>query len=178
VPTLPSTVNCHSHSATTFTHHQLCAGASFPPWTLLPIPSLMQLVYDKERRLRMMMKMHGLGDAAYWTVTAAWFAALYIAYMTVFVGFGSAVGLNMFTRNSYGASSWQAGGRQTRMRRGGVAAQHTRLHANQTPSFCCAPHHAPPLLHMFLLIRHPGTVLCLVWRLPHLHVVPAELFLL
>lgn len=30
----------------------------------------MQLVYEKERRLRMMMKMHGLGDTAYWCVGA------------------------------------------------------------------------------------------------------------
>lgn len=30
--------------------------------------SLMQLVYEKERRLRMMIKMHGLGDTAYWCV--------------------------------------------------------------------------------------------------------------
>lgn len=63
----------------------------------------MQLVYEKERRLRMMMKMHGLGDAAYWLVMYSWFLLLYIAYMAIFVAFGSIVGLNMFRRNSYGA---------------------------------------------------------------------------
>lgn len=37
----------------------------FPlPHTLLT--SVGTLVYEKEGRLRMMMKMHGLGDGAYW----------------------------------------------------------------------------------------------------------------
>ncbi len=34
--------------------------------------SLQQLVYEKEKRLRMMMKMHGLGDGAYWLITYCW----------------------------------------------------------------------------------------------------------
>jgi hypothetical protein len=62
----------------------------------------MQLVYEKERRLRMMMKMHGLGDTAYWIVMYSWFLLLYIAYMAIFVFFGSVIGLNMFRKNSYG----------------------------------------------------------------------------
>ena len=33
---------------------------------------LQQLVYEKEKRLRMMMKMHGLGDGAYWLITYTW----------------------------------------------------------------------------------------------------------
>ncbi|GBF88379.1 ABC transporter A family member protein [Raphidocelis subcapitata] len=77
-------------------------GPLFFTWVvqmLLPI-FLMQLVYEKEKRLRMMMKMHGLGDGAYWLVTYAWFWGLYVAYMAVFMGFGSAIGLKMFTRNS------------------------------------------------------------------------------
>jgi hypothetical protein len=64
--------------------------------------SLMQLVYEKEKRLRMMMKMHGLGDVAYWLVMYSWFWMLYVAYMLIFVIFGSIIKLNMFTRNSYG----------------------------------------------------------------------------
>lgn len=121
--------------------------------------SLMQLVYEKERRLRMMMKMHGLGDTAYWCVGVvdvinllwllcvgsrpaalthlegggsrvadfcslavhgsnlllllslprphrlvmySWFLLLYVAYMAIFVFFGSVIGLNMFRKNSYG----------------------------------------------------------------------------
>lgn len=62
----------------------------------------MQLVYEKENRLRMMMKMHGLGDAAYWIVTYGWFAVLYAAYMILFVFFGSVMGLSIFTKNDYG----------------------------------------------------------------------------
>lgn len=80
-------------------------GPLFYTWVvqmLLPI-FLMQLVYEKERRLRMMMKMHGLGDRAYWAVTYAWFFTLYVLYMAVFIGFGSAIGLNMFRKNDYGA---------------------------------------------------------------------------
>jgi hypothetical protein len=50
----------------------------------------------------MMMKMHGLGDGAYWLVTYTWFSVLYIAYMAVFIAFGSLIGLNMFTKNSMG----------------------------------------------------------------------------
>ena len=37
------------------------------------MPSLLQqLVYEKEKRLRMMMKMHGLSDSVYWLVTYTW----------------------------------------------------------------------------------------------------------
>jgi hypothetical protein len=61
-----------------------------------------QLVYEKEKRLRMMMKMHGLGDAAYWAATYAWFALLYIVYVLVFMVAGSLLGLQYFRRNSYG----------------------------------------------------------------------------
>jgi hypothetical protein len=66
--------------------------------------SLMQLVYEKEKKLRMMMKMHGLGDSAYWLVTYCWFLALYCVYVFIFMLFGSLIGLNMFRKNSYGKS--------------------------------------------------------------------------
>ena len=32
-----------------------------------------------------MMKMHGLGDAAYWSVQYVWYTALYLGYMFVLV---------------------------------------------------------------------------------------------
>lgn len=32
----------------------------------------------------------------------SWFLLLYVAYMAVFVLFGSVIGLNMFRKNSYG----------------------------------------------------------------------------
>jgi hypothetical protein len=67
-----------------------------------------QLVYEKERRLRMVMKMHGLGDGAYVAVHAAWFMALYLVYAAAFLAFGHICGLNLFMRNAAGkqAESW------------------------------------------------------------------------
>lgn len=62
----------------------------------------MQLVYEKEKRLRMMMKMHGLGDAAYWLVMYGWFLLLYVAYIAVLLVFGSAVGISLFRQNDCG----------------------------------------------------------------------------
>ena len=46
--------------------------------------------------------MHGLGDGAYWMVTYTWFWVLYVVYMAIFIGFGSLIGLNMFTKNNLG----------------------------------------------------------------------------
>ena len=56
----------------------------------------------------MMMKMHGLGDGAYWLITYAWYILLYIAYIAVFIIFGSAVNLQYFRKTNYGiqASVW------------------------------------------------------------------------
>mmetsp|Transcript_40231 Transcript_40231/g.119957 ORF Transcript_40231/g.119957 Transcript_40231/m.119957 type:complete len:1026 (-) Transcript_40231:846-3923(-) len=79
-------------------------GPLFYTWVVqLLFPTfLQQLVYEKEKRLRMMMKMHGLGDGAYWLVTYCWFTVLYIAYIAVFIIFGSAVGLQYFRKTNYG----------------------------------------------------------------------------
>jgi ABC-type transport system involved in multi-copper enzyme maturation permease subunit len=62
----------------------------------------MQLVEEKEARLRAMVRLHGLGGAAYGGVQYAWYFMLYVTYMALFVGFGSAIGLSIFTRNHYG----------------------------------------------------------------------------
>lgn len=59
-------------------------------------------MYEKEKRLRMMMKMHGLGDKAYWLITYCWYFFLYIIYIAVFIFFGSIVGLQYFRRTNYG----------------------------------------------------------------------------
>lgn len=96
VPLTTGHVTCVSHTALI----AYCVAA-------LPC-SLMQLVYEKEKRLRMMMKMHGLGDGAYWMVTYSWFYALYVVYMFIFILFGSLIGLNMFRKNSYGKLTHQA----------------------------------------------------------------------
>jgi hypothetical protein len=42
---------------------------------------LQQLVYEKEKRLRIMMKMHGLGDGAYWCVRACPLVAAFALVM-------------------------------------------------------------------------------------------------
>ncbi|XP_057526866.1 ABC transporter A family member 7-like [Amaranthus tricolor] len=62
---------------------------------------LTSLVYEKQQRLRIMMKMHGLGDGPYWTISYAYFLALSLIYMICFVIFGSIIGLKIFTTNDY-----------------------------------------------------------------------------
>uniref|UniRef100_A0A161ZY86 ABC transporter domain-containing protein n=1 Tax=Daucus carota subsp. sativus TaxID=79200 RepID=A0A161ZY86_DAUCS len=62
---------------------------------------LSSLVYEKEQNLRIMMKMHGLGDGPYWMITYAYFLVISSVYMFAFVLFGSLVGLKFFTLNDY-----------------------------------------------------------------------------
>jgi hypothetical protein len=78
-------------------------GPLFFSWLLqlLLAPMLNQLVYEKERRLRNMMKMHGLGDAAYWAIQYCWFFALNLAFSWILIGFGSAVNLSFFRLTDY-----------------------------------------------------------------------------
>lgn len=53
---------------------------------------LTYLVYEKQQRLRLMMKMHGLKDAPYWLISYAYFLALSAAYMAFFTISGSIIG--------------------------------------------------------------------------------------
>ncbi|BBN10058.1 ABC-2 type transport system ATP-binding protein [Marchantia polymorpha subsp. ruderalis] len=78
-------------------------GPLFYMWvSALLFPVIMTtLVYEKQKNLRMMMKMHGLGDGAYWVITYAYFLALSLVYFFFFVALGSAVGLKFFRLNSY-----------------------------------------------------------------------------
>ncbi|CAL4998485.1 unnamed protein product [Urochloa decumbens] len=81
--------------------------ALFFTWTiqlLLPV-MLTYLVYEKEQRLRLMMKMHGLKDAPYWLISYAYFLSLSTAYMMLFMISGSVIGLDMFRLNSYAIQS-------------------------------------------------------------------------
>jgi hypothetical protein len=48
-----------------------------------------------------MMKMHGLGDFAYWVIMYTYFIALYMAYILLLLAFGSAINLNFFRLTSY-----------------------------------------------------------------------------
>ncbi|KHN30818.1 ABC transporter A family member 7 [Glycine soja] len=78
-------------------------GGLFFTWVILqlfPI-ALTSLVYEKQQNLRIMMKMHGLGDGPYWMISYGYFLAISIVYMLCFVIFGSVIGLNFFTMNDY-----------------------------------------------------------------------------
>ncbi|XP_052168457.1 ABC transporter A family member 7-like isoform X2 [Oryza glaberrima] len=67
---------------------------------LFPV-MLTYLVYEKEQKLKIMIKMHGLKDGPYWLISYAYFFALSVIYMTFFVIFGSLIGLNFFRLNDY-----------------------------------------------------------------------------
>lgn len=78
-------------------------GPLFYMWVLgflFPVV-LTALVYEKQYHLRMMMKMHGLGDSAYWGITYVYYLSLFCLYMICFIVFGSIIRLNFFTKNSY-----------------------------------------------------------------------------
>lgn len=62
---------------------------------------LIQLVYEKQYRLRIMMKMHGLGDGPYWLISYAYFLVISLIYMLCLVIFGSVIGLKFFQLNDY-----------------------------------------------------------------------------
>lgn len=56
----------------------------------------MPLSYDeKQQKLRVMMRMHGLGDGPYWIISYGYFLALSTIYMLCFVIFGSVLGKNV-----------------------------------------------------------------------------------
>ncbi|KAM0933469.1 putative ABC-type sulfate transporter [Dioscorea sansibarensis] len=78
-------------------------GALFFKWVielLLPV-ILTYLVYEKQHKLRIMMKMHGLEDGAYWAISYAYFVLLSTAYVVFFMVFGSLIGLKFFKLNDY-----------------------------------------------------------------------------
>ncbi|MCO5597007.1 hypothetical protein L7F22_051079 [Adiantum nelumboides] len=78
-------------------------GPLFFMWVIqLLLPVIMTyLVYEKQYNLRIMMKMHGLGDGPYWLISYGYFLALSIVYMFSFILFGSLIGLKFFRLNSY-----------------------------------------------------------------------------
>lgn len=79
-------------------------GTLFFTWVVLQLfpVILTALVYEKQQKLRIMMKMHGLGDGPYWLISYAYFFCISSIYMLCFVVFGSVIGLRFFTLNSYG----------------------------------------------------------------------------
>ncbi|CAI9266698.1 unnamed protein product [Lactuca saligna] len=78
-------------------------GPLFFTWVILQLFPIVltALVYEKQQNLRIMMKMHGLGDGPYWMISYAYFLAISLVYMFCFVVFGSVVGLKFFTLNDY-----------------------------------------------------------------------------
>ncbi|KAK2441657.1 Phospholipid-transporting ATPase abca7 [Trifolium repens] len=78
-------------------------GGLFFTWVILQLfpVVLTSLVYEKQQNLRIMMKMHGLGDGPYWMISYGYFFAISVIYMLCFVIFGSVIGLKFFTMNDY-----------------------------------------------------------------------------
>nr|CAB3446090.1 unnamed protein product [Digitaria exilis] len=68
---------------------------------LLNLVILSNLVYEKQQKLRTIMKMHGLGDVTYWTISHCYFLLLSLLYMFFLVFFGSCAGIKLFTLNDY-----------------------------------------------------------------------------
>jgi len=61
----------------------------------------MQVVYVKEKRLRVMMRMmHGLAGTAYWIVMYSWFLLVCRLYLAIFVSVGSVHGPNIPRKDS------------------------------------------------------------------------------
>jgi len=99
-----------------------------------------------------MMKMHGLGDAAYWSVQYLWYTCLYLVYMFVLVGFGSAINLQFFRLTEYGFTFvffilWG-----NTMVASSFLVSFPVLSCLQ-PCFTTPPRPSPPQLHAILLCR-------------------------
>ncbi|CAA7031237.1 unnamed protein product [Microthlaspi erraticum] len=78
-------------------------GPIFFTWVILLLFPVMltSLVYEKQKRLRIIMKMHGLGDGPYWMISYAYFLAISALYIISLMIFGSAIGLKFFRFNDY-----------------------------------------------------------------------------
>ncbi len=78
-------------------------GPLFMMWffqLMLPI-NVYSLVHEKEHHLRIMQRMQGLGDGAYYVVHYLWMVGMYCVFAAIFVAVGSGIGLKIFTLNSY-----------------------------------------------------------------------------
>lgn len=78
-------------------------GPLFMMWffqMMLPV-NVYLLVHEKELHLRVMQRMQGLRETAYYVVQYIWMLTLYLAFTVVFISFGSLIGLKFFILNSY-----------------------------------------------------------------------------
>jgi len=69
---------------------------------------LTYVVYEKQHKLKIMMKMHGLKDRPYWIISYAYFFALSSLYMLCFVIFGSVIRKTHYQFHQFLAISCQA----------------------------------------------------------------------
>ncbi|KAM3751459.1 hypothetical protein ACB098_04G110800 [Castanea mollissima] len=78
-------------------------GPLFFTWVVLQLfpVALKSLVYEKQQKLRIMMKMHGLGDGPYWMISYLYFLFVSLIYMLVFVASGALLGLKFFGLNDF-----------------------------------------------------------------------------
>ncbi|KFK39851.1 hypothetical protein AALP_AA3G296400 [Arabis alpina] len=78
-------------------------GPLFFTWVILLLfPVILNsLVYENQKRLRIIMKMHGLGDGPYWMISYAYFLTISTLYIICLMIFGSAIGLKFFRLNDY-----------------------------------------------------------------------------
>ncbi|KAF9667757.1 hypothetical protein SADUNF_Sadunf15G0056600 [Salix dunnii] len=88
-------------------------GTLFFTWVVIQLfpVVLTALVYEKQQKLRIMMKMHGLGDGPYWMISYMYFLVICALYMVVFVAFGSLVVVGyicVFATGLLGAFLFQA----------------------------------------------------------------------
>jgi hypothetical protein len=69
------------------------------------VQAVVQLVYEKQHRLRSMMRMHGLSNGVYLLVMYLYFILQYILYIIVMLVAGVAAGLGFFRRNNFGTTT-------------------------------------------------------------------------
>ncbi|CAH8334397.1 unnamed protein product [Eruca vesicaria subsp. sativa] len=75
-------------------------GPLFFTWAILllfPV-ILTSLVYEKQQRLRIIMKMHGLGDGPYWMISYVYFLIISTLYIISLMIFGSAIVSSAFSK--------------------------------------------------------------------------------
>jgi len=58
---------------------------------------LTNIVYERQNKLRIMMKMHGIGDLPYWTISYCYFILLSLLYVLSFMLFGSVLGMIIYS---------------------------------------------------------------------------------
>ena len=105
------------HSFIHFTRSFSCVGANCKPHAFLSLSHWISIsqceaiivtpdnpahVCVHACRLRIMMKMHGLGDGAYWIIQYSWFLFIYCCYILILLIVGSAINLKFFRLTNYG----------------------------------------------------------------------------